>query len=165
MNNKQYGTITTSLSGKLVFEVSTGEDITHLFRKSMIDAAEASNDALVFNHETQKARRISADGIPAEILPAMETAVDVTLDPVMALINRSHEIKPKDLEMSDIKWKYLVRSAVRGKNIMCVGPAGSGKTQAAKALVNVPVVNQLEVTEEEYQTLLKDPNVISVTKL
>jgi nitric oxide reductase NorQ protein len=36
--------------------------------------------------------------------------------------------------MTDIKWKYLVRSAVRGKNIMMVGPAGCGKTEAAKAL-------------------------------
>jgi nitric oxide reductase NorQ protein len=36
--------------------------------------------------------------------------------------------------MSDIKWKYLIRSAVRGKNIMMVGPAGCGKTQAAKSL-------------------------------
>lgn len=134
MNNKQYGTITRSISGRLVFEVSTGEDITHLFRKSMIDAADASNDALVFNHETQKARRVSADEIPEEIQPVTVTAVDATLDPAMALINRSHEIKPKDLEMSDIKWKYLIRSAVRGKNIMMVGPAGCGKTQAAKSL-------------------------------
>jgi nitric oxide reductase NorQ protein len=52
----------------------------------------------------------------------------------MALITRAADIKPADLEMSDIKWKYLVRSAVRGKNIMMVGPAGCGKTQAAKAL-------------------------------
>ena len=135
MNNKQYGTITRSVSGRVVLEVGTGKDITHLFRKAMIDAAETSNDALMFNHETQKARRISADEIPEEVLPANnETAGAETLDPVMALINRSHEIKPKDLEMSDIKWKYLIRSAVRGKNIMMVGPAGCGKTQAAKSL-------------------------------
>jgi MoxR-like ATPase len=37
--------------------------------------------------------------------------------------------------MNEIKWKYLVRSAVRGKNIMMTGPAGCGKTMAAKALV------------------------------
>ena len=37
--------------------------------------------------------------------------------------------------MSEIKWKYLVRSAVRGKNIMMTGPAGCGKTLAAKSLV------------------------------
>ena len=50
------------------------------------------------------------------------------------MINNAHKIKPASLEMSDVKWKYLVRSAVRGKNIMMVGPAGCGKTQAAKDL-------------------------------
>ena len=38
--------------------------------------------------------------------------------------------------MKELKWKYLVRSAVRGKNIMMTGAAGCGKTMAAKALVN-----------------------------
>jgi MoxR-like ATPase len=37
--------------------------------------------------------------------------------------------------MTDLKWKYLIRSAVRAKNIMMTGPAGCGKTMAAKALV------------------------------
>jgi len=38
--------------------------------------------------------------------------------------------------MNELKWKYLVRSAVRGKNIMMTGPSGCGKTMAAKSLVN-----------------------------
>jgi len=38
--------------------------------------------------------------------------------------------------MSDLKWKYLVRSAMRGRNIMMTGPAGTGKTMAAKYLVS-----------------------------
>jgi nitric oxide reductase NorQ protein len=38
--------------------------------------------------------------------------------------------------MSELKWKYLIRSAVRGKNIMMTGQAGCGKTMASKALVN-----------------------------
>ena len=37
--------------------------------------------------------------------------------------------------MKELKWKYLVRSAVRGKNILMTGPAGCGKTMA-KSLVN-----------------------------
>ena len=47
----------------------------------------------------------------------------------------SVNLKPRELVMSDLKWKYLIRSAVRAKNIMMTGPAGCGKTMAAKALV------------------------------
>ena len=44
-------------------------------------------------------------------------------------------LKPTELVMTPLKWKYLIRSAVRAKNIMMTGPAGCGKTMAAKALV------------------------------
>jgi MoxR-like ATPase len=37
--------------------------------------------------------------------------------------------KPDDFIISDLKWKYLVRCINRGKNLMFVGPAGTGKTQ------------------------------------
>lgn len=49
--------------------------------------------------------------------------------------NESAKLKPRNLIMSELKWKYLIRSAVRARNIMMTGPAGSGKTMAAKALV------------------------------
>lgn len=46
--------------------------------------------------------------------------------------------KPKDFIISDLKWKYLTRCIDKGKNLMFVGPAGTGKTQivfkAAEAL-------------------------------
>jgi MoxR-like ATPase len=46
--------------------------------------------------------------------------------------------KPNDFIISDLKWKYLTRCINKGKNLMFVGPAGTGKTQivfkAAKAL-------------------------------
>lgn len=48
----------------------------------------------------------------------------------------SVQLKPQELVMTELKWKYLIRSAVRAKNIMMTGPAGCGKTMAAKALVN-----------------------------
>ena len=49
--------------------------------------------------------------------------------------NGSAGLKPTELVMTELKWKYLIRSAVRAKNIMMTGPAGCGKTMAAKALV------------------------------
>jgi len=45
-------------------------------------------------------------------------------------------LKPKMLFMNSLKWKYLVRNIIRGKNIMMTGPAGCGKTMAAKAAAN-----------------------------
>ena len=47
----------------------------------------------------------------------------------------SVNLKPTELVMTELKWKYLIRSAVRAKNIMMTGPAGCGKTMAAKSLV------------------------------
>jgi len=55
---------------------------------------------------------------------------------VLNFIHSSYSLKPKGLMMKELKWKYLVRSAVRGKNIMMTGAAGCGKTMAAKCCVN-----------------------------
>ena len=66
------------------------------------------------------------------------TTVEVPTDhaEVLNFIHSSYSLKPQGLMMNELKWKYFVRSGVRGKNIMMTGPAGCGKTMAAKALVN-----------------------------
>ena len=67
-----------------------------------------------------------------------ESVIDVPTDheEVLNFIHNSYSLKPRGLVMNELKWKYLIRSAVRGKNIMMTGSAGCGKTMAAKALVN-----------------------------
>ena len=53
---------------------------------------------------------------------------------VDAILRTCISLKPKELIISDLKWKYLVRAIVRGKNIMVVGPSGCAKTMAARCV-------------------------------
>jgi nitric oxide reductase NorQ protein len=82
----------------------------------------------------------------SEFKRVSQTIADATCDSVAESFD-SHEalksfihdkgidLKPEGLFMDPLKWKYLIRSAVRGKNIMMKGPTGCGKTLAAQSLV------------------------------
>ena len=65
-----------------------------------------------------------------------EVEIPAGHEEVVNFIADSYKLKPKGLVMNSLKWKYLIRSAVRGKNIMMTGPAGCGKTLSAKSLIN-----------------------------
>ena len=74
--------------------------------------------------------------ISSPVKNSSEVEVPTDHAEVLSFIHGSYSLKPKGLMMSELKWKYLIRSAVRGKNIMMTGPAGCGKTMAAKSGVN-----------------------------
>jgi len=91
-----------------------------------------------------KSGRIFWKRVPMSVYEATENIPVVTETPdvpegheeVVDFIANSFKLKPAGLIMNELKWKYLIRSAVRGKNIMMTGQAGCGKTLAAKSLIN-----------------------------
>jgi nitric oxide reductase NorQ protein len=71
-----------------------------------------------------------------DVTSNMSVEIPTDHEEVLNFIHSSYNLKPKGLVMKELKWKYLIRSAVRGKNILMTGPSGCGKTLAAKSLVN-----------------------------
>lgn len=66
----------------------------------------------------------------------MNNTKNLIPEDIKAIVETATSIKPKKLFMKDLKWKYLVRSVLRGKNILIVGPSGAGKTFAVQSVVD-----------------------------
>jgi len=61
----------------------------------------------------------------------------MTTEEVTIQLSESSKLKPNDLIIDDLQWKYLVWAVIRGKNILFIGPTRSGKTKAAKSVAAV----------------------------
>jgi MoxR-like ATPase len=60
---------------------------------------------------------------------------DSALKGISLAVANCHSLKPENLIISELKWRYLIRSGLRGKNILILGPKGCGKTLAAQSAI------------------------------
>ena len=136
--NKDYQILKPEVkNGNIVAVDINGKVVKGIVREHMLELALDNNQCIVYNEETGKCYRkdvqLYYDQAPTE--KEVEASEKIDADPVLAFIHNSPELIPDTMKISDLKWKYLMRSAVRGKNIMMTGPAGCGKTMAAQKVV------------------------------
>jgi len=72
-------------------------------------------------------------------IPLKPTANEVDNEQidVVEFLAGCDKLKPDTLVINSLKWKYLMRSVLRGRNIMLTGPSGCGKTLAVQTVANV----------------------------
>ena len=86
------------------------------------------------------------------------------------LIHNSYELKPEKLFINELTWKYLIRSTLKGKNILLIGPSGCGKTLTAKCIpdavnniVYEEVINESELEEYKSNSNIDIVEIIELT--
>ena len=86
----------------------------------------------------------------------------MTNEEVIQQLSGSKLLKPNDLIMDDLQWKYLNWAVLRGKNILFVGPTRSGKTKAAKSTVDMFCEIKTEIVDEMEFYKLKSNSMIKI---
>jgi nitric oxide reductase NorQ protein len=115
---------------------SEGKDVSNQIDRTLRRQAAETNQQLMLDEVTGNWSFANMVAQTQESEPVELVDPNSEHEVVKTFIHNSTGLKPEQLIMSDLKWKYLVRSAMRSKNIMMVGPAGAGKTMAAKYLVS-----------------------------
>ena len=133
------------------------------FGRVPISKVTDNSPVLNFNKPNGGLAQYSVDAVPTTppvVSNQVEVAPVVMPENVLNFIhNEAVSLKPKMLFMPELKWKYLIRNILRGKNIMMTGAAGCGKTMAAKAAAssidgyNTFIIN-LGATQDPRSTLI-----------
>jgi len=133
------------------------------FGRVPISKVTDNSPVLNFNKPNGGLAQYSVDAVPTTppvVSNQPDVAPVVMPENVLNFIhNEAASLKPKMLFMPELKWKYLIRNILRGKNIMMTGAAGCGKTMAAKAAAssidgyNTFIIN-LGATQDPRSTLI-----------
>lgn len=59
----------------------------------------------------------------------------MTKTELVEFLSSADKIKPDDFIIDSLKWRYLLWAAIKGKNILLLGPTRCGKTKAAHSVV------------------------------
>ena len=150
-NTLPFGTVvrvTKDENDKYQAVLSNGTDVTEQFENHQLRRAVKETGALKFIETVGGGqwRNCPMSEFSAGMKQPTVADADAHTD-IVGFITASPALRPSDYKMSDVKWRFAVRSVLRGKNIMVTGPKGTGKTMLAfkmaealgRPLFNVPL--------------------------
>ena len=162
LNNKEYAYIKDG-----VVKTFAGVNVTKAVKASVLEGAVNAGEKIMYLNENgiwkrqlglNAAQRGAANEKALKLIQGEKVAAVQVESPVMKLITAGIKKKPVDLYIEELKWKYLVRTVVRGKNVMMTGGTGTGKTytaqEAAKALGKEFFYFNLGATQDPRSTLI-----------
>lgn len=132
-NGKRYQAIDTD-----------GRDLTHMLESYQMGNAFKANNALkayqAANGIQWRKTSIAEFDNLAKSKAAnriSDTSAGMTQAEIVNFIASSSALKPSTYKISDQKWKFAIRTVLRGKNMLITGLQGSGKTVLAFVLAEV----------------------------
>ena len=138
-------TIFAKVNDDLTAVDTYGNDITDTIPLHSRKRANANGNALKMIHTTTgKTQWRDADmseydallavAVPPKKVDNMKNELE---NDIVEFLKDCGKLKPSHLIMDSLKWRYLMRSVLRGKNVMMTGPSGCGKTLAAQTIASV----------------------------
>lgn len=128
-------------TGKYEALTPDGTDVTSQFENYALRNAVNSTGALKHMETTvdgksqwRKTSLSEFEALQREAMPNVEDSSELDHQEIIKFLKNASAIRPQWYKMSDLKWRFAVRAALRGKNIMVTGPKGCGKTVLAFAL-------------------------------
>lgn len=141
MSNYIYLKPEQSDTGRYSLYNPNGEDVYSELNVSagLMQKAVQNEQAVRYNTKTDRCRRVDMNmyfektqSSPVNTQKQAQEDSEEHEDIKNFVQHESVALKPDELFMDDLIWKYLIRNVVRSQNTMMCGPTGSGKTQTIK---------------------------------
>jgi len=140
-----------------------GADVTEHFENYQLRNAVKEGMALKLvetNTGSTQWRKVSPAEFTERAKNALPDQASATMDhdKIVQFLRNASAVRPESYKMDDLKWRFSVRTVLRGKNMMITGPKGTGKTVLAFTLrdtLNRPFFNiPLGATQDPRSTLI-----------